>query len=150
MIKLLIINGPNLNTLGKREPSIYGKLTLEEINQNMIKYGEKVCKENIKFDFFQSNHEGEIVDKINQAECEVIIINAAAFTHTSIAIRDAILSSKIPTIEVHISNIYKREEFRRQSMISEVCVGQISGFGSNSYILAVQAAIDIAKNKNKS
>ncbi|MDI6786511.1 MAG: type II 3-dehydroquinate dehydratase [bacterium] len=149
-MSILIINGPNLNTLGKREPSIYGNLTLEEINRNMVKYGEKICKKNIKFDFFQSNHEGAIVDKINQAECDVIIINAAAFTHTSISIRDAILSCKIPTIEVHISNIYKREEFRKHSMISEVCLGQISGFGSNGYILAVQASVNIAQSKSNS
>lgn len=145
MINILVINGPNLNTLGKREPSIYGNLTLEEINQSMVRYGEKICGKDIKFEFFQSNHEGAIVDKINQIQCDVIIINAAAFTHTSIAIRDAILSCQIPTIEVHISNIYKREEFRKHSMISEVCLGQISGFGSDSYILAVQAAINIAQ-----
>ncbi|MFH1449656.1 MAG: type II 3-dehydroquinate dehydratase [bacterium] len=143
MINILVINGPNLNTLGKREPSIYGNLTLDEINQQMVKYGETLDEKKIKFEFFQTNHEGEIVDKINNTQGDAIIINAAAFTHTSIAIRDAILASKIPTVEVHISNIHQREEFRRHSMISEVCVGQISGFGSNSYLLAVQAVVSI-------
>jgi len=143
LINILVINGPNLNTLGKREPSIYGNLTLDEINQQMVKYGETLDEKEIKFEFFQTNHEGEIVDKINNTQGDAIIINAAAFTHTSIAIRDAILASKIPTVEVHISNIHQREEFRRHSMISEVCVGQISGFGSNSYLLAVQAVVSI-------
>jgi len=143
LINILVINGPNLNTLGKREPSIYGNLTLDEINQQMVKYGETLDEKKIKFEFFQTNHEGEIVDKINNTQGDAIIINAAAFTHTSIAIRDAILASKIPTVEVHISNIHQREEFRRHSMISEVCVGQISGFGSNSYLLAVQAVVSI-------
>ncbi|MBU0600703.1 type II 3-dehydroquinate dehydratase [bacterium] len=142
-MNILVINGPNLNTLGKREPSIYGNLTLDEINQQMVKYGETLDEKEIKFEFFQTNHEGEIVDKINNTQGDAIIINAAAFTHTSIAIRDAILASKIPTVEVHISNIHQREEFRRHSMISEVCVGQISGFGSNSYLLAVQAVVSI-------
>ncbi|MBU2600292.1 type II 3-dehydroquinate dehydratase [bacterium] len=142
-MNILVINGPNLNTLGKREPSIYGNLTLDEINQQMVKYGETLDEKKIKFEFFQTNHEGEIVDKINNTQGDAIIINAAAFTHTSIAIRDAILASKIPTVEVHISNIHQREEFRRHSMISEVCVGQISGFGSNSYLLAVQAVVSI-------
>ncbi|MBU1782523.1 3-dehydroquinate dehydratase, partial [bacterium] len=118
MINILVINGPNLNTLGKREPSIYGNLTLDEINQQMVKYGETLDEKEIKFEFFQTNHEGEIVDKINNTQGDAIIINAAAFTHTSIAIRDAILASKIPTVEVQISNIHQREEFRRHSMIS--------------------------------
>lgn len=137
MGKILVIHGPNLNLLGKREPEIYGTLTLEEINQEL----KKLAQENqLDIKIIQSNHEGEIVDEIQKTEADVIIINPGAFTHTSIAIRDAITAKGIPTIEVHISNIYKREEFRHKSLIAPVCVGQISGFGMQSYLLGVQAA----------
>ena len=133
MKKILIIHGPNLNLLGKREPKIYGKFSLEDIN-NRIK---KLAKEKkVSVDFFQSNHEGEIVDVIGKApkKYDVIVINPAAYTHTSVAIRDAVAAIDIPVVEVHISNIYHREEFRQKSLIADVATGQISGFGVNSYL----------------
>jgi len=135
--KVLIIHGPNLNLLGQRETDIYGTVTLDEINAKLIMMGQD---ENMDVEIFQSNHEGEIVDKIQKAKGDIdfIIINPAAFTHYSVAIRDAIASVEIPTIEVHLSNIYKREEFRKKSVISSVVEGVICGFGSDSYYLALQ------------
>lgn len=139
MKKILVIHGPNLNLLGKREPEVYGKVTLQEINQGL----EELAKQRqVELKIIQTNHEGEIVDEIGKTEAKTIIINPGAFTHTSIAIRDAIAAKGIPTVEVHISNIYKREEFRHKSLIAPVCVGQISGFGAKSYCLALQFAID--------
>ena len=142
-MKVLIINGPNLNLLGKREPDKYGSESLEQINTQLQKH----AKENsIELETFQSNHEGEIVDKIQTAKdrrIDAIIINPAAYTHTSVAIRDALLSVNIPAIEVHLSNIYKREEFRHRSMISDIAVGQITGFGSKGYFLALDAVKDL-------
>lgn len=135
-MKILIINGPNLNLLGSRENNIYGDLSLLDIQKRI----EKAAKaNNIDVVFFQSNHEGEIIDKIQLAKdnFDGIIINAGAFTHTSIAIRDAISAIMLPVIEVHISNVYKREEFRHVSMIAPVCKGVIAGFGADSYILAL-------------
>lgn len=139
MKKVLMINGPNLNLLSIREKDIYGTETLEDIAR---KTNAEALKHNIDLNFIQTNHEGEIIDKIHQAigSIDVIIINPGAYTHYSIAIRDAIKAVQIPTIEIHLSNIYGREEFRSKSVIAPVCVGQISGFGSNSYILAIQAA----------
>ena len=144
--KILVINGPNLNLLGAREPAIYGKQTLEEINQSLRKES-KEC--GISAEFLQSNHEGEIVDAIGTAakKYEGILINPAAYTHTSIAIRDAILASRIPVVEVHLSNIYKREEFRQQSVTAAACVGQISGFGKESYLLGLKALASIIKKR---
>lgn len=142
-MKILIINGPNLNLLGKREPDKYGIETLEEINRKLIKYAEE-CS--IELETFQSNYEGEIVEKIQTAKdngVDVIIINPAAYTHTSVAVRDALLAVNIPAIEVHLSNIYKREEFRRHSLISDVVAGQITGFGAKGYFLAIEAAKDL-------
>ncbi len=142
-MKILIINGPNLNLLGKREPDKYGKETLQEINSRLRSRAEK---ESIELETFQSNHEGEIVDKIQTAKdsgVDAIIINPAAYTHTSVAIRDALLSVNIPAIEVHLSNIYKREDFRRHSLISDVAAGQITGFGAKGYFLALDAAKDL-------
>jgi 3-dehydroquinate dehydratase-2 len=140
MSKILVIHGPNLNLLGRREPEVYGNITLAEINQKL----KKLAKEKqVELEIIQTNHEGEIVDEIGKTDANAIIINPAAFTHTSIAIRDAIAGRGIPTIEVHISNIYKREEFRHKSLIAGVCVGQISGFGVQSYILALQATIEL-------
>jgi len=138
--KILVIHGPNLNTLGTREPDIYGKDTLDEINQKLTTEGEK---NNIDVECFQSNHEGEIIDKIQEIDEHVvgIIINPAAFTHTSIAIRDALAMINIPIIEVHISNIYKREPFRHISMVSGVALGQICGLGIDGYLLAMDAMI---------
>lgn len=139
---ILVIHGPNLNLLGKREPNVYGKLTLDEINDKLILKAEKL---GIRLEFMQSNHEGVIVDAIQQAEgCFAgIVINAAAFTHYSIAIRDALAAVSVPAIEVHLSNIYKREEFRHHSVIAPVVHGQISGFGADSYLLALEAVAGI-------
>lgn len=144
MTKVLVINGPNLNLLGDREPDIYGKLTLKDIVDKMIALSKTM---NLELDFFQSDHEGEIVEKIGKARKIVdwIIINPAAYTHTSVAIRDAIAASSIPTIEVHISNIYAREEFRQKSLIAPVSKGQISGFGLSSYLLALHAVEQLSK-----
>lgn len=146
MTKILVIHGPNLNLLGKREPGIYGEKSIEEINKEL----QTLARENkIELEIFQSDHEGEIVKSIGQAKgkIDILIINPAAYTHTSVAIRDAISATNIPTIEVHLSNIYGREEFRHQSLIAPVAVGQICGFKENSYTLALEAAIDILKNK---
>jgi 3-dehydroquinate dehydratase-2 len=145
MSKVLLIHGPNLNLLGQREPEVYGKVTIEEINKDVTKTAKD---EGITIKIMQSNHEGEIVDIIGKAKdtYEGIIINPAAYTHTSVAIRDAISAAGIPAIEVHLSNIYSREEFRHTSLIAPVALGQISGFGKYSYILAVKA---IAKTLNK-
>lgn len=144
MTKILIIHGPNLNLLGNREPEIYGNITLAEINQKLKELAEE---KQVELKIIQSNHEGEIIDEIGSTDANAIIINPGAFTHTSIAIRDAITARNIPTIEVHISNIYKREKFRHKSLIAGVCVGQISGFGLQSYLLALQAAIELTKEK---
>ncbi|MDD4505140.1 MAG: type II 3-dehydroquinate dehydratase [Sulfurospirillaceae bacterium] len=135
-MKIVVIQGPNLNMLGHREQNIYGGMKLEEIHAQL----ENVAKQNgFEIEFFQSNLEGEIVDKVQEClgDADGIIINPAAYTHTSIAIRDAISAVTLPAIEVHISNIYRREEFRQKSMIAPVCTGQISGFGPFGYHLAM-------------
>lgn len=135
-MKIVVIQGPNLNMLGHREQNIYGGMKLEEIHSQL----ENVAKQNgFEIEFFQSNLEGEIVDKVQEClgDADGIIINPAAYTHTSIAIRDAISAVSLPAIEVHISNIYRREEFRQKSMIAPVCTGQISGFGPFGYHLAM-------------
>jgi len=133
---VLVIHGPNLNMLGTREPDIYGHQTLEEINAALTAQADRL---GLHIETFQSNHEGDMVDKIQQAydSFHGIIINPAAYTHTSIAIRDALSLLNIPVIEVHLSNIYKRESFRQTSMISAVVTAQISGFGSHGYLLAL-------------
>lgn len=136
--KILIIHGPNLHLLGKREPTIYGKWTLADINSALKKMAQK---NSVLLDVFQSNSEAEILEKITRADYDFLIINPAAYTHTSVAIRDALLGINKPTIEVHLSNIYKREEFRTKSFISDVVWGVITGFGKQSYILAFDAAI---------
>ena len=145
--KILIINGPNLNLLGEREQSQYGKNTLNDIENECVKLSEEF---NDKIEFFQSNIEGEIVNKIQQVRNEFngVIINAAGFTHTSVSIRDALEILKIPIIEVHISNIYKREEFRQKSLISGVVTGGIFGLGTECYILAIKALQSLMKNGN--
>ncbi len=139
---VLVINGPNLNMLGKREPEIYGYTTLEDINNNLVKKGRE---KGIHIVTFQSNHEGEIVDRIQAARGNIagIIINPAAYTHTSVAIRDALLLVDVPIIEVHISNIHKRENFRHHSYISGISTGQIVGLGTNGYALALEAISEI-------
>jgi len=147
MKKVLLIHGVNLNLLGRREPEIYGKTTLEDINEMAQK---KAQKSEIDLECFQSNHEGEIVEKIHlalQEKVDYIIINPAAFTHYSIAIRDAIAGVEIPTIEVHISNIYKREDFRHKSVIAPVSIGQISGFSYYGYIMALDYINMIGEKK---
>lgn len=140
-MKILVIHGPNLDLLGKREPDVYGKATLDEINSNLKKLAKKY---KVELEIFQSNHEGDIVDCIGKStkeKVDKIIINPAAYTHTSVAIRDAIAACDIPTVEVHLSNIYAREDFRHTSLIAPVAVGQISGFGPESYYMALTAAV---------
>ena len=146
--KILILNGPNLNLLGEREQSQYGSITFDKLKQNCI---EKSKELNIDLDFSQSNLEGEIVTIIQEARSKYdgIIINAAGFTHTSVAIRDSLDLFKKPIIELHISNIYKREEFRHKSLISGVVSGGIFGLGDNGYILAIIAMQKILKNENR-
>ncbi len=141
-MKVVVIHGPNLNMLGIREQNIYGPIKLEEINKQM----KTVAEQNkIDIEFFQSNLEGEIIDKIQEClgEADGIIINPAAYTHTSIAIRDAIAAIQLPVIEVHISNIHRREDFRAKSLTAPVCSGQISGFGPFGYHLAMMAILQI-------
>ena len=144
MHKILVIHGPNLNLLGKREVDIYGDVTIEEINKD-LKTLAKAKK--VTLDIIQSNHEGEIVERIGKAKSryDAILINPAAYTHTSVAIRDAISAVDIPTVEVHLSNIYAREEFRHTSLIAPVARGQVSGFGKMSYFLGLEAAIALLK-----
>lgn len=141
-MKIMVIQGPNLNMLGVREQNIYGPMKLENIHSEMKKQAEQ---HNVDIEFFQSNLEGELVDKIQEClgDADAIIINPAAYTHTSIAIRDAISAVGIPTIEVHISNIYRREEFRQKSMTASVCAGSVVGFGPFGYHMAMMAAIQI-------
>jgi len=144
-MKVLFLNGPNLNLLGQREPDVYGRTTLAEIEASVR---EKARKLKVDVDFRQSNLEGELVAWIQQAkgEVDVIVLNAAAYTHTSIALRDAIAASGVPTIEIHLSNIHAREEFRHKSLIAPVCRGQITGFGPNSYLLALEASVNVTEH----
>ena len=137
-MKILVLNGPNLNLLGEREPNIYGGDSMQSINDTLA---IKAAGMGHKLDFFQSNSEGSIIDSLHEArhECAGVILNAGAYTHYSYAIRDAIAAIKIPVVEVHLSNVDSREEFRKQSVIAPVCVGSISGFGTNSYLLALDA-----------
>tara|TARA_B100000674_G_scaffold485903_1_gene493472 strand:+ start:458 stop:907 length:450 start_codon:yes stop_codon:yes gene_type:complete len=146
--RILIINGPNLNLLGEREQSQYGSMTFDDLKANCLKKSEKL---NINLDFIQSNIEGEIVTHIQKArkDYDGLIINAAGFTHTSVSIRDAIEIFKKPSIELHISNIYKREEFRKKSLISDVVSGGIFGLGTEGYILAIIAMQKILSNENR-
>ena len=145
--KIIIINGPNLNLLGEREQSQYGSITYEDLKQNCISKSKEL---GLDLEFAQSNVEGEIVNLIQNSikKFDGIIINAAAFTHTSIAIRDALSVFKKPVIEIHISNIYKREEFRHKSLISDIVTGGIFGLGSNGYILAIISMQKLLKNEN--
>ncbi len=145
-MKILIINGVNMNMLGVREPEKYGSMTLKDLEKDLYAYSFEL---GVDVETFQSNFEGQIVEKIHSAlnNFDGIIINAGAYTHTSVAIRDAISSVNIPTVEVHMTNIYKREEFRQKSYLSAVCVGQISGFGINSYKLGLNALVALLDNK---
>src|SRR5208282_5474089 len=141
-MKILFLNGPNLNLLGTREPEVYGRLTLADIE---AKVRERAAELKVAVDFRQSNQEGELVSWIQEAKGKfgVIVINAAAYTHTSVALRDAISAVGVPTIEIHLSNVHAREEFRHVSLIAAVCCGQIAGFGANSYILALEASVTV-------
>ena len=145
--RIIIINGPNINLLGERKQSQYGKLTFEELKQKCLETGKN---QKIEIEFYQSNIEGEIVTKIQDSrnKCDGIIINAAGFTHSSVSIRDALEIFKKPKIELHISNIYKREEFRQKSLLSDVVSGIICGLGTNGYILAINSMHELL-NENK-
>jgi 3-dehydroquinate dehydratase-2 len=140
--KILVINGPNINILGLREPKIYGNITLKEIEKELSSLAKEL---KVEIEFFQSNHEGAIIDKIQNSLNNIagIIINPAAFTHTSVAIRDAIVAISAPTIEVHISNIYAREEFRHKSYVSAIAIGQITGLGIDGYLFALRKIVSL-------
>ncbi|HXG18201.1 MAG TPA: type II 3-dehydroquinate dehydratase [Methylomirabilota bacterium] len=142
--RVLVLHGPNLNMLGLREPEIYGRTTLADIDAMLLSLGKEL---GVEVETFQSNHEGELVTKIQQAreQCAALVINAGAYTHTSVAILDAVLASGLPVVEVHLSNLYKREEFRHHSYIARAAVGQICGFGADSYLLGLRAAVGIIK-----
>lgn len=145
-MKILIINGPNLNMLGTREPEIYGSFSYADLEKELYAYSFEI---GIDIEIFQSNSEGEIIEKIQKSigEMDGILINPAGYTHTSVSIRDAFSSVNLPCVEVHLSNVYKREEFRHKSLIAPVCIGQITGFGKNSYKLGLKAILDFI-NKN--
>ncbi len=148
MTKILVIHGPNLNLLGSREPEVYGPDTLVSIDQALARIA---TQNDIELETMQSNVEGEIVSRIQQAgtdQTRFIIINPAAFTHTSVAIRDAFLASTVAFIEVHLSNIYAREDFRKHSYLSDIATGVISGLGKDSYLLALEAAVNLCKQSN--
>ncbi len=146
-MKILLINGANLNMLGTREPEKYGSRTLQNIENDLVEYGKTL---GIELDTYQSNHEGEIVDKIQNARgvYDGIIINAGGYTHTSVVIRDALAAVNIPTVEVHMTNIHAREEFRHTSLISGVSAAQVVGFGEKSYFLALEGLISILNQQS--
>lgn len=145
---VVVVHGPNLNLLGEREPHVYGTVTLAEIDAELTALGKTA---GVAVRAIQSNHEGELIDAVQKArsDADALIINAGGFTHTSVALRDAVAASKLPAIEVHLSNLAARETFRHNSFLTAVCVGQISGFGAGSYRLAMTAAIDILKQKGR-
>jgi 3-dehydroquinate dehydratase-2 len=143
MKKLLVLHGPNLNLLGTREPEIYGSLTLSEVDQTLVEAGKK---NGIEIKTSQSNHEGELIDALHKAVewADGVVFNPGAYTHTSVALRDAISAIGIPVVEVHLSNVYAREVFRHTSLIAPVCVGKITGFGWRSYLLGIQALVEMS------
>lgn len=144
ILRVLVLNGPNLNLLGTRKPEIYGTTTLADIERMMR---ERAVELGIEMDFMQTNYEGELVEAIQKAKgkYQYLLLNAAAYTHTSVAIRDAIEAVELPAVEIHLSNIHAREEFRHHSLIAPVCVGQICGFGAKSYLLALQYVAEMEK-----
>ena len=144
---ILFLNGPNLNLLGQREPELYGRTTLTEIEQAVL---TRAAELGVKIDFRQTNVEGDLVTWIQEAkgQFDAIVLNAAAYTHTSVALRDAISAVGVPTIEIHLSNVQAREEFRHNSLIAPVCRGQIAGFGAYTYVLGLEAAINVNDRKN--
>ncbi len=147
-MRILFINGPNLNLLGRRETGIYGRTTLADIRRLVAKRAREL---GVEAQFVQSNHEGDLVDEIGKAakRYAAIVINPAAYTHTSVAIRDAIAAVALPAVEIHLSNIHAREDFRHRSLSAPVCAGQICGFGPLSYVLGLEAAVALAKNTRK-
>lgn len=147
-MKVLVMSGPNLNLLGKREPSVYGAETLADVESAVRVVAEQLECEVV---FFQSNVEGELVNRLHEAmgDCDAVVFNPGGYTHTSVALRDAVASIGLPVVEVHLSNIAAREEFRHISLIAPVCVGQISGFGTNSYLLGLEAAVAAAEAYKK-
>ena len=148
MTAILVLHGPNLNLLGKREPEIYGNLTLEEINSLLVTLGRDL---NIEVRCVQSNHEGVLIGALHEARmwAQGVVLNAGGYTHTSVALRDAIKAIIIPVVEVHLSNVYAREEFRHTSLISAVCKGKVIGFGWRSYTLALRALAELLAEKNE-
>jgi len=147
-LRILVLHGPNLNLLGVREPGIYGPATLDEINRSISDLAREL---DVDVEFYQSNHEGELVDRIQAAvgKFDAILLNAAAYTHTSVAIRDAVAAVKIPVIELHLSNIHAREPFRHTSLLSPVVRGVVMGFGPLSYTLAFRGAVDLLRSEKK-
>ena len=144
LLRVLVLHGPNLNLLGQRQPEIYGRTTLADINASLVALGHEL---GVEVETFQSNHEGELVSKIQHAQGKyaALLINAGAYTHTSVALLDALLAVGLPVVEVHLSNLYKREEFRHHSYIARAAVGQICGFGADSYLLGLRAAVGLVK-----
>ncbi|MGO0122134.1 type II 3-dehydroquinate dehydratase [Desulfothermobacter acidiphilus] len=139
-MRVLVLHGPNLNLLGNREPEVYGNLTLEEINQRLVAWGEEL---GVEVECFQSNHEGELIERLHRGDADAVVFNPGAFTHYSYALRDAVAALSAPVVEVHLSNLYAREEFRHRSVIAPVAVGQISGFGAESYRLGLLAVVSL-------
>ena len=147
-MKILVLNGPNLNLLGKREPDVYGRVSLADILKQVQAHGRKL---GVTVDAFQSNEEGALVTRIGASagKYDGIVFNPAAYTHTSVALRDALLATRVPCVEVHLSNIYAREDFRHRSLTAAACIGQISGFGAQSYLLALEALVEFLKRTKR-